>query len=67
MKSKWNDNKISFIALSIIMGYLVGELIKYINILGSSEKAPMVCAMGASAYAIFIKYYKNSKPSKKQL
>ena len=66
MKSKWN-NKISFIALSIILGYLVGELIKYINILGSSEKAPMICAMGAGGYAVFIKYFKNSTTSKKQL
>jgi hypothetical protein len=65
MKSKWSNHKISFIVLSIIMGYLVGELIKYINIFGSSEKAPLLCAMGAGAHAIFIKYYKKSKPSKK--
>ncbi len=35
------------------IGYLVGVLISYINVFGTSEKAPLLCAVGAGIFGFF--------------
>jgi len=41
------------VVIATLIGYVVGEIIAYFNIFGSSEKAPLFCAMGAGVYMLF--------------
>ena len=70
MKKLFNIKTIGNIFLSIIVGYFVGELIKYVNLFGSSQNAPLVCAMaagGASVLRLYnLKLKKTMKSDKKQ-
>lgn len=52
MKTILKIDNLKRILLSTFLGYLVGVLILYINLFGSSEGAPLMCAAGAMLFAI---------------
>jgi len=43
--------------ISIYLGWLIGLIIKYINVFGGSDKTPLICAMasGISAFEQLIR------------
>ena len=52
MKTIFKIENIKRVLLSTFSGYLVGMVISYINLFGSSQDAPLMCAFGAAAFAI---------------
>lgn len=56
MKKLFNIKTVGNIFLSIIAGYFVGELIKYINLFGGSQDAPLICAMAAGGASV-LRFY----------
>ena len=46
-------NIISKVVSASLIGCIIGEIIAYFNIFGSSQKAPLFCAMGAGIYMVF--------------
>ena len=49
---KFNRQIIGEILISVFVGYLIGLAISYINIFGSSQNAPQICAMGSGVFSI---------------
>jgi hypothetical protein len=47
-----NGKIILQILFSIVLGWLVGSAINYINVFGSSEKAPLICALVLGAISL---------------
>lgn len=35
------------------VGYIVGLLIAYVNVFGTSGNAPLICAMGAGSFGFY--------------
>ncbi len=52
MKELLSVKTIKIILLSIFYGYLVGMIIAYVDLFGSSQNAPVLCAFGASLLTI---------------
>lgn len=52
MKTIFKIENLKRILLSTFLGYLIGLMISYINLFGSSQNAPLMCAFGATAFAI---------------
>ena len=51
MKTIFKIKSLKKILFSTFLGYLIGVIISYINLFGSSQNAPLICAFGASAFA----------------
>ena len=49
---KFNRQVIGEILISVFVGYLIGLAISYINIFGSSQNAPKICAMASGVISI---------------
>ena len=49
---KFNRQIIGEILISVFVGYLIGLAISYINIFGSSQNAPQICAMASGVFSI---------------
>jgi len=52
MKTIFRIENLKRILFSTFLGYLVGMAISYINLFGSSQNAPLLCAFGAAAFAV---------------
>ncbi|MEE9406572.1 MAG: hypothetical protein V3V28_00720 [Polaribacter sp.] len=52
MKTIFKIENLKRILLSTFLGYLIGLIISYINLFGSSQDAPLMCAFGATAVAV---------------
>ncbi len=48
----FNRQIIGEILISVFVGYLIGLAISYINIFGSSQNAPQICAMASGVFSI---------------
>jgi hypothetical protein len=48
----FNIQIIGEILISTIVGYLIGLAISYVNIFGSSQNAPQICAMASGVFSI---------------
>lgn len=60
MKSKnWKliGEFIGRILLGLVVGYLVGSLINAVDVFGSSQNAPQLCASGCALIYVFHKMY----------
>jgi len=49
---KFNRQVIGEILISVFVGYLIGLAISYINIFGSRQNAPKICAMASGVFSI---------------
>ena len=52
LKVKFNRQIIGEILIGVFVGYLIGLVISYINIFGSSQNAPQICAMASGVFSI---------------
>lgn len=52
MKTIFKMENLKRILFSTFLGYLIGVVISYINLFGSSQNAPLMCAFGAMAFSI---------------
>jgi NhaP-type Na+/H+ or K+/H+ antiporter len=52
LKVKFNRQIIGEILIGAFVGYLIGLVISYINIFGSSQNAPQICAMASGGFSI---------------
>ncbi len=52
LKFLFSTNFIVKIGLSVLIGYIIGLLLSYINIFGSSQNAPLMCAIGAGIFSL---------------
>lgn len=51
--------KIKFVLKGLIIGFLVGLVIKYINFFGHSQNAPFICAI-TCCYYNFMRFEKEN-------
>ncbi len=49
---EFNRQVIGEILISVFVGYLIGLAISYINLFGSSQNAPKICAMASAVVSI---------------
>jgi len=52
MKTIFTIQNLKTILLGTSVGYLIGWLISYINLFGSSQNATLISAIGGTAFAI---------------
>ena len=49
---KFNRQIIGEILISVFIGFFIGLVISYINIFGSSQNAPQICAIASGIFSI---------------
>ncbi|MCF6241573.1 MAG: hypothetical protein L3J74_09540 [Bacteroidales bacterium] len=52
MKTIFKIENLKRILFSTFLGYIIGVIISYVNLFGSSQNAPLMCAFGTMAFAI---------------